>query len=364
MNLKQLLSKILKEWADISKLDFCLLTPEGELFLSTCEKALPSEKSIRDFLEQDALAKAGTSLHYYKIIHRDELAYILLLWGKGVSAHTIGELAVCQVQSAMESSRDKLDKNTFMQNLLLGNYTPVEILNKAKKLRISSGVPRAVFMVETKQARDEHALATIKNIFSARTGSFITSLSEESIVVIKDLRSTETYEDLEQTALMLVDMLNAEAMTQAWVAYGNLALELEQLPNAFKEAKTSLAVGKTFYPAQNTFGYRRLGIGHLIYQLPTDICQMFIDEIFKGESLEAIDDETLSTIKVFFENDLNLSETARQLFLHRNTLVYRFEKLEKRFGLDIRTFEDAMAFKIGMMVTEYINYQKNYQKNS
>lgn len=359
MNQKQLLSKILKEWAEISKMDFCLLTPEGKLYLSTCEKALPSAKSIQNFLEQDAIAKAGTALHYYKIIYSDELVFILLLWGKGVQAHTIGELAVCQVQSALEASREKLDKNTFLQNLLLGNYSSVETLNLAKKLKLSPNSPRAVFVVETKQAKDEHVLATIKNIFSARTGSLITSLSEESIVVIRELRLTETYEDLEQTALMLVDMLNTEAMTQAWVAYGNLALEMDELPNAFKEAKTALAVGKTFYPAKNTFGYRCLGIGHLIYQLPVDICQMFIDETFKGESLDSIDDETLSTIKVFFENNLNLSETARQLYLHRNTLVYRFEKLQKRFGLDIRTFEDAMAFKIGMMVTEYINYQKN-----
>lgn len=360
MKLKQLLSKILTEWSEISNLDFCLLNADGELFLSTAEgKKLPSADSIADFIEQDALAKATASVHYYKIIHKEKLSYILIVWGKGTQCHTIGELAVCQITSLLETTQEKLDKNTFIQNLLLGTYTTVDMFNRAKNLRIQPNTPRAIFIAETKHARDDHALTTIRNIFSARTGDFVTTINEQNIIVVKELRKGETYESLEQTALMLVDMLNTEVMTQAWVAFGNIASDLTDLPSAYKEARTALEVGKIFYPAQNTFGYKELGIGHLIYQLPIDICEMFIDEIFKGESLDSIDEETLNIIKTFFENNLNLSETSRQLYLHRNTLVYRFEKLEKKFGLDIRTFEDAMTFKIAMMVVEYLKFKKS-----
>ena len=359
MNLKQLLKKTLKDWADISGLDFCLFDSKGKLFLPAESHNAPEEDTIQAFLEEEACAKATTSIHYYKVTIGNELFYILVVWGKGTQAHTIGELAVCQIETILETTREKLDKNTFMQNLLLGNYAATDARNRAKRLRVNPTLPRAIFIVETKQARDEHALATIQNLYSSRTGNFILSTNEENIVLVKEVRETDTYASLEHTALTMVDMLNTEAMTSAWVAYGNIAKDLSELPCAYKEALTSLEVGKIFQPTQNTFGYRNLGIGHLIYQLPEDICEKFLDETFKGEKLSTIDDESLNIIRIFFENNLNLSETARNLYLHRNTLVYRIEKIEKRFGLDIRSFEDAITFKLAMMVSDYINYQKS-----
>ena len=198
----------------------------------------------------------------------------------------------------------------------------------------------------------------IRNIFSARTRDFITALDDNGIIIVRELPSTDTLDDLLGIAYMLVDMLNTEVMTPAWVSFGNIAHSLNELPNAFRESKTAIEVGKIFYSQKNVFSYNQLGIGRLIYQLPISICEMFIDEIFKNESLDSLDEETMTTIKIFFENNLNLSETSRQLYVHRNTLVYRFEKLQKKFGLDIRTFEDALTFKLAMMVVEYIKYSK------
>ena len=217
---------------------------------------------------------------------------------------------------------------------------------------------RAVFLVETKQSRDETALATIRNIFSARTKDFITAIDDSGIIIVRELQPTESYTEIRGIAHMLVDMLNTEAMTSAWVSYSNIADDIKQLANAYKEARTALEVGKIFYAEKNVFGYNRLGIGRLIYQLPVEICEMFINEFFQEESLDSIDEETFTTIRTFFENNLNLSETSRQLYVHRNTLVYRFEKLQKKFGLDIRTFEDALTFKLAMMVVNYIKYSK------
>ena len=347
------------DWKRISHLDFCLLQEDNSVFITTCERRLPSAARLEEFRNSTALCLANASCCLYKITDREDCPYLLIVWGSGDSVSTIGELAVCQIQSILESYAEKNDKNAFMQKLLLGNYTEVDAYNRARKLHIAPVARRAVFLVETRQARDSHALATIRNIFSARTHDFITSIDERSIIVIRELASTDTCESLEDIAYMLVDMLGTEAMTQAWVSYSNVADDLKELCNAYKEARTALEIGKTFYAERNVFGYRTLGIGRLIYQLPVSICEMFIEEVFGEESLDSIDSETLAIIRTFFENNLNLSETSRQLYVHRNTLVYRFEKIQKRFGLDLRTFEDAMTFKIAMLVSRYLKYREN-----
>ena len=359
MSIQRTLQKCLDDWKEISRLDFCLLDLNGQPFCSTCSRQLPSASRLEEFSESSALCMANTGSCLYKVHDREEFSYILIVWGSGDSVPTIGELAVYQIESLITAYAEKNDKNTFMQKLLLGNYTEVEAFNQAKKLRVSSTSSRAVFLVETRQEKDEHALATIKNLFSARTKDFITSIDDTGIIVVHELSSTETEEDLENIAFMLVDMLGTEAMTQAWVSYSNMADDLKQLSNAYKEARTAMEIGKIFYSERNVFSYRRLGIGRLIYQLPVSVCEMFIQEIFGEESLDSIDSETLAIIRTFFENNLNLSETSRQLYVHRNTLVYRFEKIQKKFGLDLRTFEDALTFKLAMLVAGYVTYTKN-----
>ena len=356
MSVQRTLQKYMDDWKRISHFDFCLLQEDNSILVTTCDRRLPAESKLEEFRNSTALCLSNSTCCLYKITEKNE-QLLLIVWGTGDSVSTIGELAVCQIESILESYAEKNDKNAFMQKLLLGNYTDVEAFNRARKLHISSSARRAVFLVETRQSKDEHALATIKNIFSARTHDFITSIDDRGIIVVRELTSTETYEDLEDIAHMLVDMLGTEAMTQAWVAYSNTADDLKNLSNAYKEARTALEIGKIFYAERNVFGYRTLGIGRLIYQLPVSICEMFIQEIFGDESLDSIDGETLAIIRTFFENNLNLSETSRQLYVHRNTLVYRFEKIQKRFGLDLRTFEDAMTFKLAMLVSRYLRYQ-------
>lgn len=362
MKIQQTIQKSLDDWNRISGLDFCILDENDQIYISTGDRRLPSSEKLAQFREDPALCISNHSCSLYKLNNAPQSNMLLIVWGSGEQASTIGELAVCQVESLLTAYTEKTDKNSFMQNLLLNRYSQVEAFNKAARLHITPTARRAVFLVETKQHKDENALATIRNIFSARTRDFITALDDSGIIVVRELQNTESYEELDSIACMLVDMLNTEAMTSAWVSYSNVADDIMELSDAYKEARTALEVGKIFYADKNVFGYNRLGIGRLIYQLPTQVCNMFVGEIFGEESLESIDDETLNIIRTFFENNLNLSETSRQLYVHRNTLVYRFEKLQKRFGLDIRTFEDALAFKLAMMVFDYITYSGNHGK--
>ena len=361
MKIQQILQKCLSDWKNISQLDFCLLDSENRSFVSTCDRKLPAESKLNDFRESNALCVSNTSCCLYKIMENHTLSYILVVWGKGENTSTIGELAVCQVQSLLTAYAEKSDKNTFMQNLLLGTYSEVDAFNRAKKLHISTSVQRAVFLVETKQNKDENALATIRNIFSARTKDFITAIDDSGIIIVRELQSTETYEDLNSIACMLVDMLNTEAMTSAWVAYSNLAEDISRLPDTYKEAHTALEVGKIFYAEKKVVAYSTLGIGRLIYQLPVNLCKIFIEEIFGDNVPYDLDEETLNTLNKFFENNLNVSETSRQLFVHRNTLVYRIEKIQKSTGLDLRSFDDALTFKIALMVVNYMKYLDNQE---
>jgi carbohydrate diacid regulator len=245
-----------------------------------------------------------------------------------------------------------------VKNLLLDNLLLVDIYNRAKKLHIDTDVKRIVFIIETKAEKDNNALETVRTLFASKTKDFITAVDEKNIILVKEVKQNESYEDMEKIAKIIVDMLNTEAMSAVHVAYGTIVNEIKEVSRSYKEAKMALDVGKIFYSDKNIIAYNNLGIGRLIYQLPIPLCRMFIKEIFDGKSMDEFDDETLTTINKFFENSLNVSETSRQLYIHRNTLVYRLDKIQKATGLDLRVFEDAITFKIALMVVKYMKYME------
>ena len=275
--------------------------------------------------------------------------------------YMVGKIAVSQIQNLVIAYKERFDRNNFFQNLLLDNLLLVDIYNRAKKLHIETDVKRIVFIIETKTEKDTNALETVRTLFSSKTKDFITAVDEKNIILVKEVKPSETYEDMRKTAKVIVDMLNTEAMSSVNVAYGTIVNEIKEVSRSYKEAKLALDVGKIFYSDRKIIAYSNLGIGRLIYQLPLPLCKMFIKEIFDGKSPDEFDEETLSTINKFFENSLNVSETSRQLYIHRNTLVYRLDKLQKSTGLDLRVFEDAITFKIALMVVKYMKYMESLE---
>ena len=216
-----------------------------------------------------------------------------------------------------------------------------------------------MYIIETHNEKDVNALETVRSLFASKTKDFITAVDEKNIILVKEVRQGESYTELDKTANMILDMLNTEAMTKVRVAYGTVINDIKEVSRSYKEAKMALDVGKIFYASKNVIAYSNLGIGRLIYQLPIPLCKMFIREVFDGKSPDEFDEETLTTINKFFENSLNVSETSRQLYIHRNTLVYRLDKLQKSTGLDLRVFEDAITFKIALMVAKYMKYMES-----
>ena len=296
--------------------------------------------------------------HLLKIRDEAELLYVLVARGMTDDVYMVGKIAVSQIQNLVIAYKERFDRNNFFQNLLLDNLLLVDIYNRAKKLHVEVSCPRAVYLIETKDEKDGIVSEVLKSMFSPQAGDYVTAVDESSLILIKSVENTTTPQALHELAETIVAMMNAEALLDVKVAYGTVVQELKDVSKSYKEAKMALDVGKIFYAEKKVIAYSTLGIGRLIYQLPVNLCKIFIEEIFGGNQVYDLDEETLTTINKFFENNLNVSETSRQLFIHRNTLVYRIEKLQKATGLDIRTFEDAMTFKIAMMVIAHMNQQK------
>lgn len=352
----QMIQTSLDELKAITKVDLCVYEPTGVLVAATTDSTDITTEMICGFAESPADSQVIGSRHLMKIYDDGELQYVIVATGVGDDAYMVGRIAVCQLQNLAIAYRERYDKNSFFQNLLLDNLLLVDIHNRAKKLHLEVQVPRAVFLIETKQEKDNLVIELLKGMYTGQTGDHVTTVDEKSVILIKALKEDSSQEELERVAKTIVDMMNTEAMLNVRVAYGTVVQELKDVSKSYKEAKMALDVGKIFYAERDVAAYSALGIGRLIFQLPVNLCKIFIEEIFGNHVLEELDEETLNTLNKFFENNLNVSETSRRLFVHRNTLVYRIDKIQKSTGLDLRCFDDALTFKIALMVVNYMKY--------
>lgn len=353
----QVIKTSIEELKAISKVDLGVWDVEGKLVAGTFEPEDISPEIISGFANSPADSQVIGVHHLMKILDEEEALFVLDARGTQDETYMIGKIAVSQLQNLIIAYKERYDRNNFFQNLLLDNMLLVDIYNRAKKLHIEVAVPRAVFLIETEGEKDSTESELLNGMFLSQAGDYITAVDESNVILIKALEPEDGYERLEQIANTIVDMMNMEAMLNVRVAYGTIVGELKEVSKSYKEAKMALDVGKIFYAEKKVSAYNTLGIGRLIYQLPINLCRIFINEIFGSSNVpDELDDEILTTINKFFENNLNVSETSRQLFVHRNTLVYRLEKLQKTTGLDVRTFDDALTFKIALMVVNYMKY--------
>ena len=352
----QIIQTSIEELRAITKVEIYVFDLDGMKVASTTDEIEISREIITGFAVSPADSQVVGGYHFLKVMDDSEIAYVLAAKSANDDAYMVAKIAVSQIQNLIIAYKERFDRNNFFQNLILDNLLLVDIYNRAQKLHVEVEAPRIVYLVETRVEKDNGATEMLKSLFSSQNGDYITAVDEKNIILIKAVEKDESPEALEQTANMIVDMMNSEAMMKVRVSYGTVVRELREVSKSYKEAMMAMDVGRIFYAEKNVIAYSTLGIGRLIYQLPVNLCRIFIEEIFGGNQVYDIDDETLTTINKFFENNLNLSETSRQLFIHRNTLVYRIEKLQKATGLDIRTFEDAMTFKIAMMVVNYMKY--------
>ncbi len=355
----QVLQGTLDGIRSIARTELCICDMDGKTLASTIPEGGHFEEAVKSFVDSPADSQVVQGNHFFKVYDDKQLEFVVIAKGDNDETYMMGKLAAFQVGELAVAYKERYDKDNFIKNLLLDNLLLVDIYNRAKKLHIEAEARRVVYLIETHQDKDSVALETVRSLFAGKPHDFITALDEKNIIVVKELKANEGYDDLERTGKVILDMLNSEAMEKVNVSYGTIVNEIKDVSRSYKEAKMALDVGKIFFSEENIVAYAKLGIGSLIYQLPMALWKMYITDVFRDGSQEELNGETLSTINQFFEDNLNVSETSRNLYIHRNTLVYRLDKLQKLTDLDLRKFDDAVAFKIALMVLKYMNYVEN-----
>lgn len=348
------LNQALQELKEISKKDFLLYTAGGELITKTVQTADYGE-SVIQFTESPAESQVVQGWIFFRIDIQGHTEYVLLS-NSGTeidNSYVIGRMAASQMRSMISMMQEPENKYQVLRQMLTGEIAGEQLTQKSHQLQFR---PERYMLYVIRHKADEDAILveTIRNLLAGNAADYVIEMDASRTVLIKSV-SDIPGADFEKYAWMIVDNVQTEAMMNVWVGYGRPADSFEVLARLYAEACTALQVGITFNGSNKVFCYDRLGIGRLIYKLPADLCELYLKEVL-GENMDIdLDEETLTTINQLFDNNLNISETARQLFIHRNTLVYRLERTQKKLGLDIRSFEDAMLFKIAMMVRVHLD---------
>ena len=355
MTQQQLLLQ-LQKIRDITGSDTGFYHTNGERRLTTVtDDAMLSSEDILSFLSDGTAFLKKDDLWLFRLGDDRQPLGVLTLTDSAANMEVIGQLAAGQFSLALQDGRSFSERSSFFAALLKGTCDPQDIPVHAGRLHVDMTAARLVYLIETDAPYDKNVQQTIRSLYPESAHHYLIPLDDIHLVLILET-SSEDPEELSDIAETMVDMLSMEAMCNARVSCSTVIHELSCLPQALSEAQAALEVGKIFYADHKVSTYASLGIGRLIYQLPRPLCQVYLREIF-GETLPAVfDEETLNLVEKFFENNLNTSEAARRLYIHRNTLIYRLDKIQKETGLDLRRFDDAIALKMALLVRCYLRY--------
>jgi len=357
----QILQNTIEGLKAISRVEFSIIDTDGKIAAATSDNMSEFEKPALEFAKSPADSQEIQGCQFFKIYDEQQLEYILIAGGAGEDLYMVGKMVAFQIQNLLTAYKERFDKDNFIKNLLLDNLLLVDIYSRSKKLHIEADVRRVVIVIEAENGKDSNALEIVRSHKGNASKDFVTAVDENNVIIVKELADGDGNPEIDKEAAEIVACLEKEGIGNVHIAYGTIIGEIKEVSRSYKEAKMALDVGKIFFGERNIIAYSELGIGRLIYQLPIPLCKMFIKEIFDGRNPDEFDEETLTTIHKLFENSLNVSETSRQLFIHRNTLVYRLDKLQKITGLDLRVFEDAITFKIALMVVKYMKYMETFE---
>ncbi len=311
-------------------------------------------QGVRDELAYTSETVTSGGYTYRPIGTGSKSEYTIFVEGEDKTAERTATILSISLSNIKNLYDEKYDKSSFIKNIILDNILPSDIYIKSKELRFNSEEVRVVFLIKFYGKNEMLPFDMVSNMFPDKNKDYVISVGEQDIVLVKEIKSNLDVKEIEKVAETIADTLNSEFYTKVAIGIGTAVDNIKDLARSYKEAQVALEVGKVFDTEKNIISYENLGIGRLIYQLPTTLCEMFLQEVFKNGSLESLDRETLMTIQCFFENNLNVSETSRKLFVHRNTLVYRLEKIRKLTGLDLREFDHAITFKVALMVKRYL----------
>ena len=306
------------------------------------------------YFDEDHITVAVDGRTYSPIGSYVKPENVVVVDGADKEANDICNILMVSFTNIKSLYGEKYDKISLIKNIILDNILPSDIYIKAKELHFDVDAPKAVYFIRFSEKGEVIPYDILQNMFPDKNKDYVISIGENDIVLVREVKYNVEGKELEKVAHTIADTISAEFFLRVTIGIGSVAETLKDLASSFRESQVAIEVGKVFDTKKNIINYENLGIGRLIYQLPTTLCEVFLQEVFKKGSLESLDRETLMTIQAFFENNLNVSETSRKLFVHRNTLVYRLEKIRKLTGLDLREFEHAITFKVALMVKKYL----------
>ena len=318
----------------------------GERWTDAALKVAGASEGIVTFNQKTFKAIVGSANY---------IEYSVFCSGDDEAARSYCTIAYIALNDAKIFYEEKHDRGTFVKNIIMDNILPGDTYVRAKELHFATDAPRAVFLVRQLGRTDVATVDVLSGLFPDKMQDFVLSINETDIAVVKQLGPNLAEDELERIAQTMEDTLKSELFIKTVIGIGTVAEHLRELADSYKEAQTAIEVCKVFESEKSILNYENLGIGRLIYQLPTTLCEIFLSEVFKKSAIDSLDQETLFTINKFFENNLNVSETSRKLFVHRNTLVYRLEKIKKLTGLDLRQFDHAIVFMVALMVRKYLS---------
>ena len=338
------------------------ITDETGLILGCSDESRVGNvhQAVHRFAESRDSGAVYDGVTFQKIYTKNKLEFVAFINTNDSNSQKFLSLISINITNIKYYFEEKFDKGNFIKNIILDNILPGDISQKAKELHLPLNAFRTVFLIKTGKVKDIYSHEITQSLFPNKTKDFVIVLDEENSVLIKELKSADDYKDIDRTAKSIVDTLNTELMVKAQIGIGTIVDNIRDIGRSFKEAQTALQIGSIFENDKAIINYNNLGIGRLIYQLPTTLCKLFLKEVFAEGAFESLDTETILTIQKFFENNLNVSETSRQLYVHRNTLVYRLDKIQKITGLDLRNFDDAIIFKVSMLVKKYLDKAERF----
>ena len=299
--------------------------------------------------------------YYFKMLggYDPGSEYAIFASQNGETASVVCTITAVAINNSKLLYDEKHDKLTFVKKIILDNILPGDIYIKSREMQFQNDVKRVTYLVRAEERQDVTVVNMLQKMFPDRKKDFVITINENEVVLVKEMKSAES-KDIEKVAKQIDEGMTEELDSRYVIGIGAVAMQLKDIARSFKEAQVAVEIGRVFDEDITIMNFENLGVGRLIYQLPTTLCEMFLSEVFKKGSIESLDEETLFTIQKFFENNLNVSETSRKLFVHRNTLVYRLEKIKKLTGLDLREFDNAIVLKVALMVKKYLKSRENY----
>ncbi len=347
--------QITHQMKDVMNRDLGLIT-DGGFVIASNDNCISNNdlECVLSFTEDNSDTFTYNGFTYKPIVSMGKIDYIIFVKGDDSLARNYADILQVSFSSVKSLYDDKHDRLNFIKNFLLDNVLPGDVLAKAAELHLGIEARRVVFLVQTEKVTDFSVLELVEGMFPNKQTDFVVSIDENNTALVKELENEPSLAELQSIARNICNNVNTEIMVSASIGIGTVVNNIKEIARSYKEARVALEVGKVFDDEKKILSYEDLGIGRLIYQLPTTLCELFLTEVFKKGSIDELDQEIIFTIQKFFENNLNVSETSRQLYVHRNTLVYRLDKIQKITGLDLRVFDQAIIFKVAMMVNKYL----------